>query len=97
MFGQLGHIIHLAEQMMPDELAVLVSVAEGLTRGRSQYGPLRIKDPGRQWTQEALEEARDAVVYLTAELLRRDRQQAAPEPQHPNHPYNIPGVATVAD
>ena len=85
----------LAGSMNDDELAVLISIAEGLTRGRTVYGALQINHPTRNWDQEASEEARDLAVYLTAYLLRVQRQQLAPSPPNlfrPNHPY-----ATGAD
>ena len=65
----------LAAAMNDDELAVMISIAEGLTRGRTVYGKLQINHPTRNWDREATEEARDLAVYLTAHLLRRQRRE----------------------
>ncbi len=54
-----------------DEIRVLASVAEGLIRGLKIYGALHLDSDGRDMRVETTEELRDAVVYLTAALLRR--------------------------
>lgn len=47
----------------PDELRVLVLVAERLRKGRSSYGKLRIESDSRRWRAELREELLDAIVY----------------------------------
>lgn len=52
------------------ELRVLLFVAERLTKGRRQYGPLNPDDPAKDWRLEHDEELADALVYSAAERLR---------------------------
>jgi hypothetical protein len=47
-----------------DELRVLDRIAARLQVGRRQYGELHIARDGRDWTEEALQEALDLSVYL---------------------------------
>ena len=49
----------------------IVELVEGrLEHGQKEYGSdVTLKDP-RDWGEEALEEAIDMIVYLSAELLR---------------------------
>jgi hypothetical protein len=54
-----------------DEIRVLASVAEGLLKGLKIYGALHLDSDGRDMRAETTEELRDAVVYLTAHLLRK--------------------------
>lgn len=63
----------IAEQLGPDELAVLEAVAEGLSRGRGVYGELRLGVDRRDFRAEAAEELRDALAYVGAELVRLRR------------------------
>ncbi|MDE2106182.1 MAG: hypothetical protein KGL39_53680 [Patescibacteria group bacterium] len=58
------------------EFSVVLEIAERLTMGRAHYGPL---DPhgGHDWLQEALEEACDQAVYLTAAKLERAKAVAS--------------------
>jgi hypothetical protein len=56
-----------------EELHVLELVAQGLARGRSTYGELRMADDARDFTSEAVAELRDAMVYVGAQLLRFHR------------------------
>jgi hypothetical protein len=65
--AQLGALV---QQLGDEELEVLCHVAQGLATGRKQYGPINPHDPGRDWAREALEEQRDAIVYVTCELIR---------------------------
>lgn len=57
-----------------DELEVLAEVADGLVRGREVYGELNVSRDPRDFIREGLEEVRDAVVYVAAELVRRRRR-----------------------
>ena len=59
-----------ARQLGPDELRVLVTIAERLVAGRAQYGELVLATDRRDFTIEASEEALDAAVYLAARLLK---------------------------
>lgn len=56
-----------------DEGDVLDLIRERMEMGRGIYGLLRLDTDPRDFEHEALEELLDAVVYLTAELLRRRR------------------------
>lgn len=53
----------------PDERRILDLVADGLTTGRRTYGPLDLASDTRDFAREALEEARDAAIYLASALL----------------------------
>jgi len=50
-------------------------VKERLAHGQKEYGgDVTLNDP-RDWSQEALEEAVDMIVYLVAELIRVKEQR----------------------
>ena len=59
----------LVERMGDIELAAVLSICEGIDKGREVYGELSLDD-GRDFVVEGIEEARDLAVYLTAHLLR---------------------------
>lgn len=65
----------LAALLGPDELEVLIAVAEGIARGRRVYGQLEIDRDRRDFAAEAGAELRDALVYVAAELVRLQRRQ----------------------
>ncbi len=56
-----------------DEEDVLDVIRERLEMGRGTYGPLRLDSDPRDFEHEALEELLDGCVYLSCELLRRER------------------------
>jgi len=62
-------VVNLTE----DELAVVEFVLEGLRAGRHVYGPLDVEGDGRDFIDEALQELRDAMVYLPAQIMRLQR------------------------
>jgi hypothetical protein len=64
-------ILELCVGLEGDELRVVESVCEGLTRGRATYGILDVESDSRDFVREAGEEVRDAIIYVTAALLRR--------------------------
>lgn len=53
-----------------EELKVLLAVAQGMLKGGKQYGPMRLGNDPRDMVQEALEEVRDALVYIGAKLVQ---------------------------
>jgi hypothetical protein len=63
-----------------DEAQILADVADGLVRGLSVYGPLRLDSDGRDMRVETLMETRDAIVYVHAALLRERRNAALRQP-----------------
>jgi hypothetical protein len=63
-------LLELAEQLGPDEQAVLLLIAERLRRGQQQYGTLHVASDRRCFRQEALEEAADGLVYAAVALMR---------------------------
>ena len=67
-----SRLLNLLPYFAPDgdEIRVLASVAEGLHRGLTVYGPLHLDADGRDMRAESTAELRDAVVYLTAKMLR---------------------------
>ena len=64
------HLLEALRTASPDERTVLTLVADGLSTGRQTYGPLDLSTDPRSFAQEALEEARDAAIYLAAALLQ---------------------------
>ena len=70
---RLAALVAFAEQLGPDELEVLELVVAGLVRGREVYGELDLVGDRRDFAREALEEARDGLVYVAAGLVRARR------------------------
>lgn len=68
-----ARLVAIAEHLGPDELAVLEMIAAGLARGRTTYGELRVDTDRRDFRAEAVEELRDTLVYVAAEVLRLRR------------------------
>ena len=68
-----ARLVAIADKLGPDELAVLEMIAVGLARGRTIYGELRVDTDRRDFRAEAVEELRDTLVYVAAELLRLRR------------------------
>lgn len=66
-------LLALARQLGPDELAVLILVAERLAKGRKRYGTLDIATDRRRFPVEALEEAADGLVYAAVALITPGR------------------------
>lgn len=67
-------LTQLAEQLGPDEQAVLVLVAERLNMGRERYGILKIESDPRNFTVEAVEECIDGLAYATIALIKNQRR-----------------------
>lgn len=59
-----------------DELAVLGEVVKGLKKGLQVYGRIRVDADERDFEQEALEEARDGLIYAAVGIMRRRRRGA---------------------
>ena len=58
-------------------------IASRMEKGRVQYGHGLLKNSGYDWVKEALEEALDLSIYLSAKLIEiRDHEQdgAVPVP-----------------
>jgi|GEM_PF-6799835 len=69
--GVLGAQVALAASRLDaDELEILLFVAQGLLVGKAQFGTLEVESDGRDFAVEALEEVRDALVYVGAKLLK---------------------------
>jgi hypothetical protein len=53
-------------------------IAERLEKGRQTYGHELLPNAGYDWVQEALEEALDLSIYLSAKLveIKRSSQQS---------------------
>jgi hypothetical protein len=66
-------VLAALDQLEGDELEVLAEVADGLVRGRGCYGRLELATDRRDMAIEALEEARDGLVYAAAALVRGRR------------------------
>mgnify|MGYP001568265979 CR=1 FL=1 len=60
-------------EMNEDEVLVLLHVADGLITGRGVYGRLRLDEDRRDFRKETMEEVRDALVYVAAELVRSQK------------------------
>jgi len=58
-----------------DELRVVDDVLSGLERGADTYGPLDLASDGRDFREEAAQEARDLLVYSAAENVARQHRR----------------------
>ncbi len=67
---RVGRITAIAEHLNDDEADVLLLVAQGLFNGHKQYGNLDVIVDSRNYGREALEEIRDALVYIGARLVQ---------------------------
>lgn len=54
-------------------------ISERLEKGRQTYGHELLPDAGYDWVQEALEEALDLAIYVSARLveIKRSREHLA--------------------
>ena len=66
---QLARLEAATEYLNADELEVVTQVAEGAVNGTEVYGHLRIDADDRDLLGEGLDELRDALFYLTSQLL----------------------------
>lgn len=67
---RLEYLVDLCRGLEDQELDVMFAVASGLNTGRKTYGPIDPVGDTRDWHQEALEEVRDALVYVGAAMIR---------------------------
>ena len=58
-----------------DELRVVDDLLSGLERGAEVYGPLDLASDGRDFREEAAQEARDLLVYVSAENVARQHRR----------------------
>ena len=68
-----SRLVRATVHLGPDELAVVVMIAERLAAGRRGYGDLHLATDSRDFRRETLEEAVDGLVYAACGLLRGDR------------------------
>lgn len=61
----LAELEEVWKELGPKGKVMLLEIARRLSRGHKQYGDF----VPRKWTREALEEALDLAVYLSAELM----------------------------
>ena len=54
-------------------------IAERLDKGRKTYGHELLPDAGYDWVQEALEEALDLSIYISARLIEVKQSQSPKE------------------
>ena len=64
----------LAARLGADELRVLVLLATRVRVGQTRYGRLDLRRDRRDLRREAVEELADALFYLAAAVLRRQRR-----------------------
>lgn len=69
----LGEVLSIWPRMSRDERRLLACITRRLDRGRQDYGALDLAKDRRDFGQEAGEELVDGVIYLAAELIRRQR------------------------
>ena len=62
-------------------LRILDLIGKRLTKGEKRYGKENISSDGRDFIQEALEEALDCSVYLAALLVEIQEKSKFPESQ----------------
>ena len=48
---------------------ILALITERMAKGREHYGHGLLKDSGYDWVHEALEEALDLAIYVSARLV----------------------------
>jgi|TARA_R110000824_G_scaffold11039_1_gene48195 hypothetical protein len=58
---------------------ILDLIEERLIIGERKYGNENVIDDGRDFVQEALEEALDCAVYLAAKLIEIKKRKEEPE------------------
>lgn len=68
--------IQILHELGPDEVAVLVFIAERLLVGQRTYGVLSLKTDQRDWERERDEEAADLLVYCACDALKKGRGYA---------------------
>lgn len=52
---------------------ILDLIRERMAKGRAQYGHGLMRDAGYNWVKEALEEALDLAIYVSARLIEVDK------------------------
>ena len=60
-------------------IKILDLIEERLIVGERKYGNENVIDDGRDFIQEALEEALDCAVYLAAKLIEIKKRKEEPE------------------
>ena len=60
-------------------IKILDLIEERLLIGERKYGNENVIDDGRDFIQEALEEALDCAVYLAAKLIEIKKRKEEPE------------------
>ena len=60
-------------------IKILDLIEERLLIGERKYGNENVIDDGRDFIQEALEEALDCAVYLAAKLIEIKKKKEEPE------------------
>ena len=60
-------------------IEILDLIEERLLIGERKYGNENVIDDGRDFIQEALEEALDCAVYLAAKLIEIKKRKEEPE------------------
>lgn len=63
----------LAARLEPDSQRVLLHLAERLTNGQQEYGPLHLATDTRDFHQDLYEEMLDASVYCVMKILKEGR------------------------
>jgi hypothetical protein len=71
-----GELVDIWHRLNNDEQTVLLEVARGLDVGRAFYGGLDLENDTRDFRAETMEEVRDALVYVGAELSRLRKARA---------------------
>ena len=58
-----------------DEIRAVDDFLSGLERGADIYGPLDLASDGRDFREEAAQESRDLLVYVSAENVARQHRR----------------------
>lgn len=78
----LAELATLWGELGPKGRLMFLEIGRRLAKGHKQYGDFKT----RKWTREALEEALDMAVYLSAELMLdpppSSRKKASSRPAH---------------
>ena len=65
-FMELDAILDIWEKLGPRERLILMTFGQRMLNGQRKYGKITVGK--KDWTYEAIEEALDCAVYLTAKL-----------------------------
>ena len=76
---------------------ILNLIGQRLDKGKKRYGKENISSDGRDFVQEALEEALDCAVYLAAHLIEIMDEDDYESTTADEHNKDLPGYQCTGD